>query len=40
MRDDLIERLIMHTYENPSFLLKNKTDNEKIIIEGSKLMKK
>ncbi len=40
MRNDLIERLIMHTYNNPSFLLKNKNDDEKIIIEGSKLMKK
>ena len=40
MRNDLMERLIMHTYKNPSFLLKNKNDDERIIIEGSKLMKK
>ena len=40
MRKDLIERLIVHTFESPSFLLKNKNDDERIIIEGSKLMKK
>lgn len=40
MRNDLIERLISHTQKNPSFLLRNKNDDEKFIIEGSKLMKK
>ena len=40
MRKELIERLISHTHKNPSFLLENKNDEERIIIEGSKLMKK
>ena len=40
MRKDLIEKLIIHTHENPSFLLESKNDEDRIIIEGAKLMKK
>ena len=40
MRKGLIEKLIIHTHNNPSFLLNNKNDEERIVIEGSKLMKK
>lgn len=40
MRKDLIERLIRHTHENPSFLLESKNHEERIIVEGSRLMKK
>lgn len=35
-----MEKLILHTQNNPSFLLESKNNDERIIIEGSKLMKK
>ena len=40
MRKVLIERLVSHTQKNPSFLLDNKNDEERLVIEGAKLMKK
>ncbi|MBQ2965258.1 MAG: AraC family ligand binding domain-containing protein [Clostridia bacterium] len=40
MANNLIERLIRHTLDNPSFLLKNKSNDEKFIIEGSRIMEK
>lgn len=38
MANNLIERLIRHTLDNPSFLLKNKNDDEKFVIEGSQVI--
>lgn len=40
MRKDLMERLIRHTWENPSFLLEGKNGEKRIIVEGVRLMKK
>lgn len=40
MREDLIERLVKYTYDNPSLLLEGKNRDERIIVEGGRLMKK
>lgn len=40
MRKDLIDRLITHTWDNPSLLLEGKNGEERIIVEGVRLMKK
>ena len=40
MRKDLIDRLIKQTWENPSLLLEGKSDEDRIIVEGGRLMKK
>ena len=40
MKNNLIERLVTYTLDNPSFLLGNKNDDERFIIESSRLMKK
>ena len=40
MRKDLIDRLIKQTWENPSLLLEGKRDEDRIIFEGGRLMKK
>lgn len=40
MKKELIERLIRHTWENPSLLLEGKDEAERIIVEGGRLMKK